>query len=62
MAGMSIEDLKKFDWLRVAFIQRRNLSGEWESFAPREKKAIIEGDRLIIFTDHAKSNDIQKKI
>ncbi len=62
MAGKQIEEFKKLDWMRLAFIQRRNLSGEWESFLPNEKKLINEGDRLVVFTSHAKANDVQKKI
>ena len=62
LAGANIEDLKKLDWMRVAFIQRRNLAGEWESFLPKEKKAILEGDKLIVFTDHSRANSVQKKI
>jgi len=61
-AGAPIEDLKKLDWMRLAFIQRRNLAGEWESFLPKEKKSILEGDRLIVFTDHSRANSVQKKI
>ncbi len=61
-AGAQIEYLNKLDWMRVAFIQRRNLSGEWESFLLKEKKAILEGDRLIVFTDHSRANSVQKKI
>ena len=37
------------EWSRIAFIQRRNTSGFWETLRPAREKTIVEGDRLILF-------------
>ncbi len=49
------------DWMRVAFIQRRNTARMWESLRPSPDKTLLDGDRLIIFCTPDRITDIEKR-
>jgi Trk K+ transport system NAD-binding subunit len=49
------------DWMRVAFIQRQNTTGNWESLRPSPDKTLLEDDRLIIFCSPDRVADLEKR-
>lgn len=49
------------DWMRVAFIQRRNTARMWESLRPSPDKTLLDGDRLIVFCTPDRITDIEKR-
>ncbi|MEC8106248.1 MAG: TrkA C-terminal domain-containing protein, partial [Candidatus Thermoplasmatota archaeon] len=49
------------EWSRIAFIQRRNTAGFWETLRPAREKTIVEGDRLILFCRPDRVADLEKR-
>ena len=49
------------DWCKVAFIQRQNTNGDWETLRPSPSKPLIEGDRLTIFLPPDRVEDLERK-
>jgi Trk K+ transport system NAD-binding subunit len=47
--------------MRVAFIQRLNTNGTWESLRPSPDKTLLEGDRLIIFCSPERVVELEKR-
>ena len=60
-SGKRIVEANLPDWLRIAFIQRRNTNGMWESLRPSPDKTLLNGDRLIIFSSPDRITDIEKR-
>ena len=60
-AGKRILEASFPDWMRIAFIQRRNTNGTWESLRPSPDKTLLEDDRLIIFCSPEKVVDLEKR-
>jgi Trk K+ transport system NAD-binding subunit len=57
----TLADAKIPDWCKVAFIQRKNTKGEWETMRPSPKKPLLEDDRLTIFLPPDRVYDIERK-
>ena len=60
-AGKVVGEANFPDWMRLAFIKRRNLSGNWESIAPEPDELLLENDRVILFCHKEKVADAQKR-
>ena len=60
-AGKRIIDASLPEWLRIAFIQRQNTQGIWETLRPTPDKTILEGDHLIVFTRPDRVEDLERK-
>ena len=60
-AGKKIGNSGLPEWSRIAFIQRRNTSGFWETLRPAREKTIVEGDRLILFCRPDRVADLEKR-
>jgi Trk K+ transport system NAD-binding subunit len=60
-AGKVMGEANFPDWMRPAFIKRRNLSGNWESLVPRPEELLLENDRVILFCLKEKVADAQKR-
>ena len=60
-AGKVMSEANFPDWMRPAFIKRRNLSGNWESLVPRPEELLLENDRVILFCLKEKVADAQKR-
>ena len=59
--GKRVGDAGIPDWARIAFIQRQNTTGGWETLRPSRDKSIVEGDRLILFCRPDRVADLEKK-
>ena len=59
--GKRVGDAGIPDWARIAFIQRRNTMGGWETLRPSREKTIVDGDRLILFCRPDRVADLEKK-
>lgn len=60
-AGKKVGNSGLPEWSRIAFIQRRNTSGFWETLRPAREKTIVEGDRLILFCRPDRVADLEKR-
>ncbi len=60
-AGKQIKDSNFPDWMRPAFIKRRNLSGAWESIEPKPDELLLENDRVVLFCLKERVADAQKR-
>jgi Trk K+ transport system NAD-binding subunit len=60
-SGKRIVEANFPEWMRIAFIQRRNTAGMWESLRPAPEKTLLDGDRLIIFCSPDRISDIEKR-
>lgn len=60
-AGKRILEASFPEWMRVAFIQRLNTNGTWESLRPSPDKTLLEGDRLIIFCSPERVVELEKR-
>jgi Trk K+ transport system NAD-binding subunit len=60
-AGKVLSEANFPDWMRPAFIKRRNLSGNWESIHPEPDQLLLENDRVILFCLKEKVADAQKR-
>jgi len=60
-AGKKVAEAQFPDWLRPAFIKRRNLGGEWESIEPKPDELLLENDRMVLFCLKEKVSDAQKR-
>ena len=60
-SGKRIVEANFPEWMRIAFIQRRNTAGLWESLRPSPEKTLLNGDRLIIFCSPDRISDIEKR-
>ena len=59
--GKSLASTGLPDWCKVAFIQRQNTNGDWETLRPSPSKPLIEGDRLTIFLPPDRVEDLERK-
>jgi len=59
--GKRISNAGLPDWARIAFIQRRNTIGGWETLRPSRDKTIVDGDRLILFCRPDRVTDLEKR-
>ena len=59
--GKRISNAGLPDWARIAFIQRRNTIGGWETLRPSRDKTIVDGDRLILFCRPDRVADLEKR-
>jgi Trk K+ transport system NAD-binding subunit len=60
-SGKRVVEANLPEWMRIAFIQRKNNNGIWESLRPSPDKALLNGDRLIIFSTPDRMQDIEKR-
>ena len=60
-AGKRVLEASFPDWMRIAFIQRLNTNGTWESLRPSLDKTLLEGDRLIIFCSPERVVELEKR-
>ena len=60
-AGKQIKNSNFPDWMRPAFIKRRNLSGAWESIEPKPDELLLENDRVVLFCLKERVADAQKR-
>ena len=60
-AGKQVKDSNFPDWMRPAFIKRRNLSGAWESIEPKPDELLLENDRVVLFCLKERVADAQKR-
>ena len=60
-AGKKVGNSGLPEWSRIAFIQRRNTAGFWETLRPAREKTIVEGDRLILFCRPDRVADLEKR-
>lgn len=60
-AGKKVVDAQFPDWMRPAFIKRRNLAGEWESIEPKPDQLLLENDRMVLFCLKEKVSEAQKR-
>ena len=60
-AGKKVADAQFPDWMRPAFIKRRNLAGEWESIEPKPDQLLLENDRMVLFCLKEKVSEAQKR-
>ncbi len=60
-AGKQVKDANFPDWMRLAFIKRRNLSGAWESIEPEPEELLLENDRVVLFCLKERVADAQKR-
>jgi len=60
-AGKKVAEAQFPDWMRPAFIKRRNLAGEWESIEPKPDELLLENDRMVLFCLKEKVADAQKR-
>jgi len=60
-AGKRLAEAKFPEWMRPAFITRRNIGGTWESLDPQPDELLLENDRVIIFCMKEKVADAQKR-
>ena len=60
-AGKRILEASFPEWMRIAFIQRQNTNGTWESLRPSPDKALLKDDRLIIFCSPERVADLEKR-
>ena len=60
-AGKTVEEAMFPDWLRLAFIQRRGISGGWKSFKPDNDQLLLEHDRVVLFCLQDRVADAQKR-
>ena len=60
-AGKRVVEASFPDWMRIAFIQRLNTNGTWESLRPSPDKTLLEGDRLIIFCSPERVVELEKR-
>ena len=60
-AGKQVKDSNFPDWMRPAFIKRRNLSGAWESIEPKPDELLLENDRVVLFCLEERVADAQKR-
>ena len=60
-AGKRVLEAGFPEWMRIAFIQRRNTNGIWESLRPSPDKTLLEEDRLIIFCSPERVVDLEKR-
>jgi Trk K+ transport system NAD-binding subunit len=60
-AGKRVLEASFPDWMRIAFIQRRNTNGTWESLRPSPDKTLLEDDRLIIFCSPERVVELEKR-
>ena len=49
------------EWMRIAFIQRMTVDGNWETLRPAPDKLILPQDNLIIFTSPDRVLDLERK-
>ena len=49
LQAKKVADAQFPDWMRPAFIKRRNLAGEWESIEPKPDQLLLENDRMVLF-------------
>jgi len=57
----TLAEAKIPDWCKVAFIQRKNTKGEWETMRPSPNKPLLENDRLTIFLPPDRVYDLERK-
>jgi trk system potassium uptake protein TrkA len=60
-AGKRVLEASFPDWMRIAFIQRLNTNGTWESLRPSLDKTLLEDDRLIIFCSPERVVELEKR-
>lgn len=60
-AGKRVLEAAFPEWMRIAFIQRLNTNGTWESLRPSPDKTLLEGDRLIIFCSPDRVVELEKR-
>ncbi|MBH35222.1 MAG: hypothetical protein CMB74_07235 [Euryarchaeota archaeon] len=60
-AGKRVSDAKFPEWMRPAFIKRRNIGGSWESIDPQPDELLLENDRIVLFCMKDKVADAQKR-
>jgi Trk K+ transport system NAD-binding subunit len=60
-AGKRVLEAAFPEWMRIAFIQRRNTNGIWESLRPSPDKTLLEEDRLIIFCSPERVVELEKR-
>ena len=60
-AGKRLSKANLPEWMRPAFIKRRNLSGQWESIAPKPDELLLENDKVVLFCLKEKVPDAQKR-
>lgn len=60
-AGKKLIEANFPSWMRVAFIKRMALSGEWESLDPKEDIYLLESDRVVIFCLKDKVAEVRKR-
>ena len=60
-AGKRLSKANLPEWMRPAFIKRRNLSGQWESIAPEPDELLLENDKVVLFCLKEKVPDAQKR-
>jgi Trk K+ transport system NAD-binding subunit len=60
-SGKRIIEASFPEWMRIAFIQRQNTSGIWESLRPSPDKTLLVDDRLIIFCSPDRVADLEKR-
>ena len=60
-AGKKVADANFPDWMRPAFIKRRNIGGAWESIDPQPDELLLENDRVVLFCLKEKVADAQKR-
>lgn len=60
-AGKRIVEAALPEWMRIAFIQRQNTNGTWESLRPTPDKTLLVDDRLIIFCSPDRVADLEKR-
>ena len=61
VVGKRISEASFSEWMRIAFIQRQNTNGTWESLRPSPDKTLLEDDRLIIFCSPDRVVDLEKR-
>ena len=49
------------EWMRIAFIQRMTVDGNWETLRPAPDKLILPRDNPIIFTSPDRVLDLERK-
>ncbi len=59
--GKTLADAGLPDWCKVAFIQRKDPTGVWETMRPSPSKPLLEEDRLTIFLPPDRVDDIERK-
>lgn len=60
-SGKRIFEASFPEWMRIAFIQRQNTNGIWESLRPSPDKALLKDDRLIIFCSPERVAELEKR-